>query len=233
MQKVMMQLVVRIPRLVRLVREVWRNPANADAARAISLLADKLYRTDLRALIQSLLSQSTQRVQSLDPELAMHYPESIHFSTMGMMEALIRYSYCRIIIIGCCRQLMEGGLFNPVHGTSTLAEEELESAGMIAMSLQHADQHSNAIRVGPFVAMLPLQVAFGSWCRLERGVRGKTEDDERERAKSMMEWCRVSCNNILERWGGEQVSSDMLKIQVEVLEGGPLEKWKARRLFPL
>jgi len=231
-QKVMMQLIVRIPRLIRLVRDVRRDPTNAEAAKEVSTLADKLYRSDLRVLIQGLVEQSTERVPTLDLGLAKYYPESIHFSTMCMMEALMRYSFCRIIILGCCRQLIERGLFNPVHGTSTLAEEEVESAGMIAMSLQHAEQHGNAIPIGPFVAMAPLQIAFGSWCRLERDL-GQGGDEELERARFMMEWCRVRCNAILERWSGDQMSSEMLRAQVEILEGGPLDQWKARRLFPL
>ncbi|KAF2828965.1 hypothetical protein CC86DRAFT_368116 [Ophiobolus disseminans] len=238
-QRVMMQLIVRIPRLIRLVRTIRRNSSNAEAAREVSNLADKLYWTDLRRVMENLMAQCTEHVPTLDSELAKYYPESIHFATMSMMEALIRYSYCRIIIIGLCRQLMELGLFAPTHGTSRLVEQEVESAGMIAMSLQHAEQHGDAIPIGSFVSMVPLQVAFGCWCRLQRGVEaqhngeGAEKSDKLERARFMMEWCRVKCNGMLKRWSGQQVSGEMLKIQVEVLEGGPLDIWKERRLFPL
>lgn len=234
-QKVMMQMIVRIPRLIRLVREIRSGGSIASAGEA-SVLADKLYRTDLRGVFQGLMAQSTERVPTLDMSLPKYFPESIHFSTMCMMEALIRYSYCRIVIIGLCRQLLKYELFTPVQSTSTLAEEELESAGMIAMSLQHAEQHGDAIPVGSFVSMVPLQIAFGSWCRLGRdatqGVSGEKNDDA-EKAQFMMEWCRVRSNGIVRRWGGEELSSEMLKAQVSILEGAPLETWKERRLFPL
>jgi hypothetical protein len=238
-QKVMMQLLVRIPRLIRLVRMIRHECANADMAREALVLADKLYRTDLRGVMQGLLAQATERVPTRNLGLVTYYPESIHFSTLCMMEALLRYSFCRIVIIGLCRQLFEYGIFIPIYSTSTLAEEEIESASMIAMSLQHAEQHGDAIPMGPFVSMVPLQIAFGSWCRLERDLIGVTQDtdtegnEELEKARFMMEWCRVQSNVIVKRWGGQQMSSDMLKAQVGVLEGAPLDNWTERRVFPL
>jgi hypothetical protein len=73
---------------------------------------------------------------------------------------------CRILVIGLCRQLMELGLCSSSHSNSTLLEEEVESAGMIAMSAQFADLLREPVPMGAFLAIVPIQTSFGSWSRL-------------------------------------------------------------------
>ena len=235
-----MQLLVRMSRLVRLVREVQSNPMDSVAATETSILAEKLYQTDLLRAIHDLVAKSSKRVWTLDVGLAKYYPESLHFNTMCVFEALVRYCFCRIIVIGLCRVLMKRGLFNPVHGTSTLAEQEGECAGMIAMSVHYAEQLKDPVPMGAFLAIVPLQVAFGTWCRSERDSAGARNSDADvkeseylDKAQFMMEWCRLKSNDMLQLWNGEQMSSDLLKAQVKILEGGALEDWKGQRLFPL
>jgi hypothetical protein len=235
-QKAMMQLIVRIPRLLKLVREIRRNPTDFTVNNEASDLAHRLYCTNLSGPMATLISQSAERVPTEDSELAKYYPQSLQFSTMCMMEALIRYHFCRIIVIGLCRQLKIYGLFPITNKATTLEDEEVESAGMIVMSMQHAHRHGHAIPMGSLLTMVPLQIACGSWYRRGQLLMARADMDvgneEVAKARFMTEWCRVRCNDILERWSGQPMSSDMVKAQVEVLEGGALENWKARKGLP-
>jgi hypothetical protein len=228
--KVAMQLIVRLPRLIRLVREVRTNPFDTDAALKAVALADKLLRTDLHKIVTHLMNICTTFGPTEEEDLAHYFPKSIRFRTVCLLEGIIRYCCCRIVVIGLCRKLVEQGLLAPIYGTSTLAEQEIHCAGMIAMSSSWAVRLATPIPMGAFMMIYPLHVAFGSWCRAERD---DTDRDGGERARFMMEWCRKKSNVMLHVWDGEQMSSDMLKAQMSVLEGGSLQNWSERRVFPM
>jgi hypothetical protein len=238
----MMQVEVRIPRLIRLVREVEDNPANPDTASEASALASKLYETDVRKVILDLVTDSTKRVPTLDPGLQKYYPVSIYFDTMCMFEALMRYCFCRIIVLGLCRTLEKHGLFASKHGNFTLDEEDDESAGLVAMSTQYAEQLLEPVPMGPLISMLPLQVAFGSWRRLGRDANKKSEygkgcngSEDWSKTHFMMQWCRAKSDQMVDIWAGEHVADEGLDWQADVLEGlaRSLGACKNRRIFPL
>jgi hypothetical protein len=135
---------------------------------------------------------------------------------------------------------MEHGLFAPRHGTATLAEEDVRSAGTIVMSMQYGEQLRDPIPMGAFLAICLLQVSFGSWYRLQRDSQEATEKDKdvdssanSEKARFMMDWCRTKVNEMLHLWDGEQMPSQAFVDQVDVLEGGSPEGWRDRRVFPL
>jgi hypothetical protein len=238
--KSMMQLIVRIPRLVRLVRNVHGDPHNMYAAAEASALAESLYQNNLRHAIHSLVEKMVELVPISDERLAQYFPESLLFPTIGLMEALLRWCFFRILVIGLCTQLMELGLFSSSHSTSTLLEEEVESTGMIAMSAQFADLLREPIPMGEFLAIVPIQTSFSSWSRLERDRTDAHQGDddpeaskELEKARFMMEWSREKSNDMLRLWDGKQMSTHMLECQLQVLEGGSPPGWKGRRVFPL
>jgi hypothetical protein len=228
--KVTMQLIVRLPRLIRLVRNVRTEPFDTEAASKAVLLAEKLLQTDLHKIVTHLMNTCTSPVPTEEEDLARYFPESIQFRTVCLLEGIIRYCCCRIVVIGLCRKLVKQGLIAPIHGTSTLAEQEVHCAELIAMSSSWAGRLSTPIPMGAFMMIYPLHVSFGSWCRAERD---DTDRDGGERARFMMEWCRKKSNGMLRLWDGEQMSSDMLKAQMSVLEGGSLHELSEQRVFPM
>lgn len=229
----MMQVEVRIPRLIRLVRGVEENPANPDTASEASALASKLYETDVRKVILDLLTSSTKRVPTLDPGLQKYYPVSIYFDTICTFEALMRYCFCRIIVLGLCRTLERHALFASKHSTFTMNEEDDESAGLVAMSIQYAEQLLEPVAMGPLISMLPLQVVFGSWRRL--GGDATKESEDSSKTHFMMQWCRAKSDQMVGIWAGEHVADEGLDWQADILEGlaGSLGACKNRRIFPL
>jgi hypothetical protein len=225
--KSMMQLIVRIPRLVRLVHNVHGDPHNMYAAAKASALAESLYQNNLRHAVHGLVEKLMELVPTSDERLAQYFSESLLFPTICLMEALLRCCFCRILVIGLCRQLMELGLFSSSHSNSTLLEEEVESAGIIAMSAQFGSLLREPIPMGAFLAIVPIQTSFGSWSRLERDRADAHQGDddseaskELEKARFMMEWSRKKSNEMLRLWDGKQMSTDMLECQLQVLEGG-------------
>jgi hypothetical protein len=238
----MMQAEVRMPRLIRLVREIEENPDHSHAASEASVLADKLYKTNLRKIILDLVTSSTKRNSTLDPGLHRYYPVSMDFDTICVFEALMRFCFCRIIVLGLCRTLEKHGLFTSERGTFTLAEEDLESAGLVAMSVQYAEQLLEPVPMGPLLSMLPLQVAFGSWRRLGRDAKEVSdhetdwrESEDSSKAHFMMQWCRAKSDQMISIWAGEPMVDGALDRQADVLEGlgGSLGACASRRIFPL
>lgn len=240
MYKKLMQLIVPLARLVRLVRLVKSDVADAGCVNEAVALAEQLYQIDLDKVLCDLVGDVSGHVRTVDESLARYFPDSIAFPTTSIFEAQMRYCFCRIIVIGLCKVLHARGLFTVQQDLSIMTEQELMCAKTVAMSVQYAGRVEHHIPIGSLMAMGPLQAAAGAWFRWQRDRdrgagssmrhRSDAEDDQ---ARFMMDWCRKKSNTMVKSWLGPQMSRDMVKIQVDVLEGGPLEAWSGRRLFPL
>lgn len=233
-----MQQMVRIPRLTRLAREVRSDPYNIDLGMEALALAEKLYLSDLGTIVDGVVNSYSEWFPTLDEGLARYYPDSIEFSSLSVFETLIRYCFCRILILGLCRVLKEVVPFSPILDSASLAYEELRNASLIATSMQYAEKQKNPFPLGALLGILPLQVAFGTWWRVQRGDidENTAEVDrswEKERASFMKEWCREKSNGMLRIWNGHEKSTSRLEVQIAALEGGPLMEWMKRRITPL
>lgn len=230
-----MRIMVRIPRLVRLVREVRADPYDFNAAAKAASLAEELHQTDLQPLIDDLMFEYCEKVPTRDPALAAYFSESIHFLSKTVFVAMLRYCACRIIVIGLCRQLVETGLLLPVQSTSTLEEQERDCAGKVAMAFQYAEELRYPLPMGAYMMMVPMRVAFGSWFRMERDAERVFDVDSEDsaaltKARFMMDWCKTKGNDLVETWECEPMSSDMLKAQMKIMEGGALQSNRQKTL---
>jgi hypothetical protein len=230
-----MQIMVRIPRLVRLVREARADPYDFNAAAEAASLAEELYQTDLQPVVDNLMAKYSELIPTRDLALATYFPESTHFIGKTLFVALMRYCSCRIIVIGLCRRLVENGLLLPVQSTSTLEEQEYDCAGKIAMAFQYAEELRYPLPMGAYLMMMPMQVAFGSWYRMEqdaeRALDMEAEDSaDMRRARYMMNWCKTKGNGMVEAWECEPMSSEMLKARMRIMEGGTLPNDRQKRL---
>lgn len=240
MYKKLMQLIVPLARLVRLVRLVKSNVADDCCIKEVVALAEQLYQIDLDTVLHDLVSDFPGHMRTADESLARYFPDSIAFPTTSIFEAQMRYCFCRIIVIGLCKVLHARGLITLQQDISVMTEQELMCAKTVAMSVQYAGRIEHHIPIGSLMAMGPLQAAAGTWFRWQRdrdlgkvSNMGRPSYSEDDQARFMMDWCREKSNAMVESWNGPHMSHDMLKIQVDVLEGGPLEAWSGRRLFPL
>jgi hypothetical protein len=66
MYKSMMQIIIRVPRLIRLVRKVRSDPLGPNAASEVTTLAEQLYHFDLREAVHSLVNRSAKRARPQD-----------------------------------------------------------------------------------------------------------------------------------------------------------------------
>lgn len=232
--KVIMQQIVRIPRLIRLVRELRQDPNNVQKGVDAIALAEKLYLTRIDKIIDGAVHNYADRVPTRNIELGVYYPESFNFATVSVFETLTRYCYCRILIIGLCRTICSILPISAVLNAAPLQLEELHMAELIAMSTQYAEGLFDPFPLGALLIILPLQVAFGAWWRAQRDKDLLGESDpEMEKVCFMKEWCKIKSNEMLLVWNGMQLESTMLEIQAGALEGGAIMDWMRRKITPL
>lgn len=226
------QLIIRLPKLIRLVRELRATPNDTKKIQDATTLAEELFMTRLEPIIDGETPDYGHWVPTEGPELANYYPESMAFHRVNGFETVTRYCYCRILVIGLCRALREMFSFSPDLDNAELDVEEIRSASMLVMSVQYAEKLVNPFPLGSLLMILPLQVAFGAWWRAIRDGADR-DDGENHKARYMGEWCKEKSNEMLNIWKGQEMSTSKLEEQTGAMEGGPLMSWMTREIVPL
>lgn len=230
--RVVIQLLIRLPRLIRLVRELRETSNDTQKIQDATALAEELFMTRIEPFINGETPDYCYWVPTEEPGLANHYPESMDFHKISGFEMVTRYSYCRILVIGLCRALREMFSFSLDLDNVELDVEEIHSASMLVMSAQYAEKLVNPFPLGSLLMILPLQVAFGAWWRAIRDDAGR-DDEEHHKARYMREWCKEKSNEMLNIWKGREMSTSKLEEQTRAMEGGPLMSWMTREIVPL
>jgi hypothetical protein len=95
-----LRLTVRMPRLTGLVRMVRSDTLDTDAASEVSVLSEPLYRINLREAIHGFINRLAKRVPTSGKTFTRYYPGSLMFLTIYGSKGLLRWWFCRIIVIG-------------------------------------------------------------------------------------------------------------------------------------
>lgn len=231
--RVIMQQMIRIPRLVRLVRQLKQDPCNIDLGVDAVALAEKLFLSNIDPIVDGWLRDYCEWVPTEAPDLAYYFPQSLRLAKINIFETLTRYCSCRIVLAGLCRTLKEIFPFSPVLEMAPFAQDELRAASFLAMSTQYAEELVDPMPLGPWTMILPLQLSFGSWWRAQRDD-GSVSHEEIEKASFMKEWSRQKSNEMLRIWNGLELSASRIEVEiVAVEEGGPLMSWMQRKVAPL
>ena len=93
---VVMQNLVRIPRLMKLVRSLRRDPSNMEIAAEANHLAEAVYANDLEFWVSQTVASNI--VPTTSPDLSVLVPESLLFNSYQEFEILNRYWTTQIFL---------------------------------------------------------------------------------------------------------------------------------------
>ncbi|KAF2097766.1 hypothetical protein NA57DRAFT_76574 [Rhizodiscina lignyota] len=232
--------VVQIPRLICLVRLLNADPSG-DVVREDSVdLAESMYTSDIELKIARLMQQSVEEVPTTVPDHKESVPLSFAFESVQVYELLVRYWTARILLCGLIQTLCTVVTVTPPSfDLYAIQAHELEAANNIAKSMDYATTTCPSFPLIALRILLPLQIAFGAWHRLElRALRRscefaditgsiKSEVDEARRRKR---WCIEMINNIQEKWNCPLTRYDELEAKTGMFSGGALMPWMKRKI---
>lgn len=161
---------------MKLVRALRKDPSDTVMASEATQLAEALYANDLGPWVSQTITHNI--VPTSSPDLSLLIPESPIFTTYPEFEILNRYCTTRIFLFGLIQSLATLAPLPPALDLGTIITEEMQAATYVAMSSEYAVDSLPRPRtpLGAKVLILPLQISFGAWYRMEKregGVGGK------------------------------------------------------------
>ncbi|KAH7116155.1 hypothetical protein B0J11DRAFT_584189 [Dendryphion nanum] len=221
LHRVITDQMIRIPKLVRLVRELRCDTYNINVGMTATALAEELFSGGVDTIVEDIIQQYVRWIPTKDADLQQFFPESMSFPAASVFESIMRYCYCRIVLIGVCHILREVFPFSLILDQAALGDNELRLASIMAESAQYAEQLVDPLPLGPMLLIQPLQIAFGAWWRTERDTRDSTPEQD-HRFSSMKEWCKRKSNDLLRDCGEPEMSTRSLELRTAALEGGSM-----------
>jgi hypothetical protein len=191
---------VKLPRLVRLLRQARLSPADPAVHAEVIDLAVILYAADLDFIIDDLMANDIiQTVPTSTDEHRDAVQQSFHFTSVEWYNRCLNYWAVRTLACGIVLSLLDilpDGPWTSSFDMLAVASQDVHAAECLAMCAQYSlsDHTSLPIHGVRFYPMV--KFSFGAWYRLEKrdlwGLGGK-------RPRRMMEWCIRTIQNIQKR----------------------------------
>ena len=219
-------LIIRIPRLARLVRSAAGLETDTDATMEASMLAQALYTSSTNSRIEETLAE---RTTSTTTPFAMMPPivdfKSLGFETLTTYVLAAQYYAYRVLLCGLilslCRSKHGTGVFNE----TAIQDEDIAAATSIAMCAKYALESDNESHIIAMRLLFPMQLAFGSWHRLQKAQAARrlaTKNDGDCLAKQMKRWCIDIACQIDDLWGNMPTDYCLMEQVCETFAGGPI-----------
>jgi hypothetical protein len=203
-----------------------QDPSKLSIATEALELAQELHSSKLEPLLEG--TDIIKLRPTISDDLVDIYPQSFEFTSVHRFEVVIRYLMTRIILTGLIQSLCKMSDITMIFNLSEIQDEEIKTANLIAMSNQYACSLGS---VGMLHILLPMQISFGAWHRLQKRERARGDDMEEyllDLATYMKAWSLRTMNKHSKVWGGSNHGAE-LEIKTEAFEGGPLWSWMARK----
>ena len=237
-RQTVMSIIVRMPRLLRLVREARSFPEDFEARKCATGLAYELYSLSLDWWIDKLHDAKALRtVPALDSDVMDITLNAFRFDSTQLLALVLQYFESRALVCGCINTLSRLPLLTDClwpFDTLAVQREDFQTANNIAMSFEQLQQLSEICPVMDLRQIWPLQVACFTWCRIEKRRRMLLLPDQRN-ADPVIQDARKKQNQMLrlqERWRKgwlpAPIGRPLLQIQAELFSGGEIPAVKKR-----
>lgn len=211
---------VRIPRMLRLLRELALRPKNSNLRSKAELLARSLYDYD-NALHPSLLEKGPAR-HGHGNRTTNIYADASSDSSRRLVITLLYDAY-RVLICGAIQNLrgIDGTLLLDID-LEAVQLEDVETARKIAVTAKLALAPSPDVPWLALRVITPLLISYGTWHRIEQRMQAADRSEHPSREASLMKAeCSELLNRALMRWNrNNQVFS--IERTALVFAGGPL-----------
>lgn len=211
---------VRIPRMLRLLRELALRPEHPNLRSKAEVLARSLYDYDT-ALHPSLLDKRPASNDHGNPR-TNPYANASSDSSRRLVITLMYDAY-RVLICGAIQNLrnIDGNLLLDID-LGAVQQEDVEAARKIAVTAKLALAPSPDVPWLALRVITPLLISYGTWHRIEQRMQpaGQSRNLSCE-ASVMKAECSDMLNRALMRWNrNDQVFS--IEKTALVFAGGPL-----------
>jgi hypothetical protein len=206
-----MQVVVRIPRFVRLVRIACRRPQDDIARREVTTLGIRLFQIDLDHWIQDLFKSGVIKEQA-STDLEVLTPFSLSFPTSRLLVLLCQYWEFRTILCGCIDRLaalppLQLKPAPPALPVLAAQRSDIQAGTYLIKSFEHMHKLAKVCPTVQLRFIWPVEMAFIVYYRLERRERmlvTHVTDPEvslaaKERADAARD-VQAQCLNLQSRW---------------------------------
>lgn len=205
--------VIKIPRLVRLVKQVRKSPTDTKAWEQATNLAKEVYVNPFEPWFFDALSKGIITIAPSTLENSQ-YPLQHAFNFKALFAYLycIQFSYLRNIVCGlilALAEISEIKLSAYSFNVNVIAADDVQSAQDIAMCTEYAMKSAILIPVNSVRQLFPLDTSFGAWDRLES--RSSPNSADAEWAETMKRWCVEMYNIIGSIWGVGEVTAESLQ----------------------
>lgn len=226
---------------MRLVRHLTANPGDDIIHEEVSVLVESMFTSDIRLKVTNLMQHCVTTMPTTILENQGYVPESYTFESVQVFELLVRYWTVRIFLCGLIQTHFAistpTALSFDLHAAQ---EHDIESAVNIAKALDYASTSCPSFPLIALRLLLPLQISFGAWHRLElRSLRKAREfsdttgsiDSDLQYARAMKRWCMEVIGGIQDKWGPLRTSAyEDMEAKSEAFAGAPLEPWMKRQI---
>jgi hypothetical protein len=237
-----MMIGIRVARLTRLTRLARKFPEDANIRlEAISLAAD-LWSLQLEIWVQSLQDTGLlDTAPTTEPTMKDIVPFSFVFPSTRILSLLVQYWEHRVIVCGCLQNLLSL-LPLPIGPAPCEIREaqhaDIECATNLLMSFEQMLQMSQRCPVIQLRSIFPMEMAFGSYYRLEQreshAIDGGFNHLKVSMARSMQVKCLELQNIWMKPWYSDcdtgrkdRLEYRTLVALTELLSGGDiLQMWK-------
>ena len=222
------RLLVRIPRLVRLIRHVKQNRSDEKACTDAISLAKNVYLNSLEDWIQLVTEMGLVRtVPTIELSCISVTEMSFDFVSARLFKRIGLYWRLRCLVSGCILALFEirscmppftAALLDKVDATSVQSHEE-HAAECIVMSVQWATTSPSPLPLCKLLVVSPLMNAFGVWLRAESRANN---DVDAQRTRNLRLWAVDKITAVGRRINAQEVGMAQLEAMSMVFTGGPL-----------
>jgi len=227
---------VTIPRLVRLVRELQASPKNETEPEIVDL-AQHLYDTtiDPNFLLEASSLGQLWEVRASLEEVADVIPTSYGFKSRKLASLLVMYWMSRLLICGLVDKLLctlpTTAQYFDAHAVEA---EDVHLATEVLKMVQYGftlspDVDSDTVRIGQLQVLSLLQLAFGSWHRVEKHAMASMQEGSKEEteskiqsASSMKQLCLDLGNKLMIGMHLPLMTMSSIEVVSEMFAGGPL-----------
>ena len=211
---------VRIPRMLRLLRELALRPENPNLRSKTEVLARSLYDYD-NALHPSLLEKPPAS-HDHGNRTTNPYADASSDSSRRLVITLMYDAY-RVLICGAIQNLrsIDRNLLLDID-LGAVQLEDVEAARKIAVTAKLALTPSPDVPWLALRVITPLLISYGTWYRIEQRMQPADQSGNSSREASVMKAeCSEMLNRALMRWNRNNQVFSIEKTAL-VFAGGPL-----------
>lgn len=216
---------VCIPRLAGLVRSAVKVQDNSKATAHAILLAHHLYHSPNNDFVdQVLAAESTCHQTTFNLMPPIDGIQSFQFPSLAAFVLATKYYTYQTLLCGLIQTLCSANLASGTFDEEEVQARDVSAATAIAMCVEYALGPPGP---HPIVAMrlfLPMQMAFGTWHRLERAVSRKDIliKSIYDKAGALKDWTIGIARMLDHMWATFPTDHRGMEKTVEMFAGGPL-----------